>query len=208
MRGLRAGEQDRDEPRAAGLVVVDPVVDQAPFPAHPEALTGLLLAHDAAAVGLGADHQDELGLVEVPVHPAGPALRRRRVDVPVEDHVDPAVAEGVGQGEDAGGVLVRVVAVAEEHPRRVRHRADPLRRSLVRRNRLLHYQANGTRRPTRDGGAGSDAPAPARIDRDRWALLGHGFAAAVMRTRRAGDDAGQIEIRSTMFRVTFCRRRS
>ena len=36
----------------------------------------------------------------------------------------------------------------------------------------------------------------------------HGLTAAVMRTRRAGDDAGQIEIRSTIFRVTFRRRRS
>ena len=133
VRGLRAGKQkDREEPRTAGLVVVDPVADQAPYPANPKALTRLLLAHDAAAVGLGADHQDELGLIEVPLHPVGPALRRRGVDVAVEDHVDPAVAQGIGQGEDAGGVLARVVAVTEEHPRRVRHRADPLRRSLVR----------------------------------------------------------------------------
>ena len=70
-------------------------------------------------------------VAEVPLHPAGPALRRRGVDVPVEDHVDPAVAQGIGQGEDAGGVLVRVVTVAEEHPRRVRHRADPLRRRVT-----------------------------------------------------------------------------
>ena len=130
VRGLRAGEQDRDEPRAAGLIVVDAVVDQLPFPAHAQALTGLLQAHDAAAVGLGADHQDELGLVEVPVHPAGPALLRRGMDVPVEDHVDPAIAEGIGQGEDAVGVLVRVVTVAEEHPRRNRRgwRAHDVRR--------------------------------------------------------------------------------
>jgi len=40
------------------------------------------------------------------------------------------------------------------------------------------------------------------------AHAGHGLTAAVMRTRRAGDDAGQIEIRSTMFRVTLRRRRS
>ena len=54
------------------------------------------------------------------------------MDVPVEDHLDPAVAQGIGQGEDAVGMLVRVMTVAEEHPWRIRHRADPLRRSLVR----------------------------------------------------------------------------
>ena len=123
VRRLRAGKQeDRDEPRAA---VVDPfvdrVVDEVPFPVHAEALTWLLQPHEAAAVGLGADHQDELGLIEVLLHPAGPALRRRGVDVAVEDHVDPAIAEGVGQGEDAVGMLVGVVAVAEKHPRGIRH---------------------------------------------------------------------------------------
>src|SRR5271157_5235270 len=120
--GLRAGQEDGDEPDAAGLTVGDAVVDQRALPTHASALTWLLLAPDTAAVGRGADHQDELGRVEVPLHPAGPALRRRGVDVPVENHVDPAVAEGVGQREDAVGVLGRVVAVAEEHPRRVRHR--------------------------------------------------------------------------------------
>ena len=39
-------------------------------------------------------------------------------------------------------MLVRVVTVAEEHPRSIRHRADPLRRNLVH-NRPLHYPANG-----------------------------------------------------------------
>jgi hypothetical protein len=124
VRGLRAGEQDGDEPDAAGLTVGDAVVDQRALPTHASTLTWLLLAHDAAAVGRGADHQDELGRVEVPLHPAGPALRRRGVDVPVEDHVDPAVAQGIGQVEDAGGVLGRVVAVADERARglRIRHR--------------------------------------------------------------------------------------
>ena len=39
VRRLRAGQQDWDESRPAGLVVVDPVVDQIPLPVYPEALT-------------------------------------------------------------------------------------------------------------------------------------------------------------------------
>ena len=124
--GSEPGSRMRDEPRRRRAVAVaDAVVDQI-LPSHrtPRPWPGCSSAHDAAAVGLGADHQDELGRHEVPLHPAGPALRRRGVDVQVEDHVDPAIAEGVGQGEDAGGVLVRVVTVAEEYPRSIRHRAD------------------------------------------------------------------------------------
>jgi hypothetical protein len=75
----------------------------------------------------------------------------------------------------AGGVLGRVVAVTEEHPRCVRHRANPLRRSLVESaSRLLHYQAYGLDVQWRDSRAvdgrhspkdGRMLPRPVRIAR-------------------------------------------
>ena len=78
VRPLRAGEQDGDEPAAAGIVAVAEVVVNDPaLPAHAGALAGRLLCPDAAAVRLGADQQDKVGRLEVSLHPERPALRRR-----------------------------------------------------------------------------------------------------------------------------------
>ena len=83
VRLLRAGEQDRDEPDAAGIIAVAEVVVNDPaLPAYAGALAGYLLCPHAAAVRLGADQQDKVGRLEVPLHPKRPALRRQggRID--------------------------------------------------------------------------------------------------------------------------------
>ena len=74
MGGLAPLQQDRDEAGTTRLVVVNAVVDQTPLPPDAKALAGLLLPHDAASVGLGADHQDEVRLIEARLHPERPAL--------------------------------------------------------------------------------------------------------------------------------------
>src|SRR5271166_685927 len=85
MSGLCAGQQNRDEPRPARFVVVDAVVDERPFPSYALALARLLMAHHAPAIDLGADEQDEVGRVDLIVHPMRPTLPWCRVDILIED---------------------------------------------------------------------------------------------------------------------------
>ena len=84
------------------------------------------------------------------------------MDVLIEDDLDPAVAESVGQSEDAGGVLVRVVTVTEEHPRRIRHRADPPAGDSSA-TAHCNYLAHEACRPTWDGPAGGATPPPKMV---------------------------------------------
>ena len=78
MGGLAPLQQDRDETGTARLIVVNAVVDQTPLPPDAEALAGLLLPHDAASVGLGADHQDEIRLIEAQSPSRAASPRRER----------------------------------------------------------------------------------------------------------------------------------
>ena len=114
MGGLAPLEQDWNETGTARLIVVNAVVDQTPLPPDAEALAGLLLPHDAASVGLGADHQDEGRLVDARIHPVRPALVGSGVDVLIEDDLEPAVSQSVCQVKDALGMLRRVMAIADK----------------------------------------------------------------------------------------------
>ena len=121
--------------RASGVVEV--LANEAALPADATPHGRCFVILDAAAIGLGADHQHPVGVADVFLHPERPALFGEGL-VLVQDGVDPVLAELVGELEDAVGMLVRVVTIANEHPWRVRHRADLLHRSLVR-NPPLHY---------------------------------------------------------------------
>ena len=114
MGGLAPLQQDRDETGTARLIVVNAVVDQTPLPPDAEALAGLLLPHDAASVGLGADHQDEIRLIEARLHPERPALVGSGVDVLIEDDLEPAVSQSICQVEDVFDMLRRVMAIADK----------------------------------------------------------------------------------------------
>jgi hypothetical protein len=57
------------------------------FPADPEPLPGLFFAHNALVIGFGTDHYHEVGIPNMFVHPAWPALSRRN-DILVDCAID------------------------------------------------------------------------------------------------------------------------
>jgi hypothetical protein len=93
------------------------IEDEVALPAHAEAGAGRFLADDAPVVGLGADHHDVIVVPNVAVHPPRPALRRRG-EVLVDNRVHAIPAQVVRELQHAPGVRSRIVAVADEHPRR------------------------------------------------------------------------------------------
>ena len=125
MGGLAPLEQDRDETGTTRLIVVNAVADQIPLPPDAETLAGLLLPHDAASVGLGADHQDEVRLIDARIHPERPALVGSG-DVLIEDDLEPAVSQGVCQVEGALGMLRRVMAIADKDFGSLSRKASPI----------------------------------------------------------------------------------
>src|ERR1700730_13447229 len=75
---------------------VDFTVNQMPFPAHSEPLSGLLFSHNALVIGFGTDHYHEVGIPNMFVHPAWPAFWRND-DILVDCASDAVRPEAVGQ---------------------------------------------------------------------------------------------------------------
>ena len=86
---------------------------------------------DPAVIGLGADHQHEIGGLDLPLAPERPALRRRGV-VLIDLGVDAVSPEPIGKAQHALLVLDRVVAVADEDlGRRAGHRMTGLSSAVL-----------------------------------------------------------------------------
>ena len=135
--GIAPLQQDWNESGTARLIVVNAVVDQVPLPPYAEALAELLLPHDAASVGLAADHQNKVRLIEARLHPARPALVGSG-DVLIEDNLEPAVPQSVCQVEDAFGMLRRVLAVADKDLGSLSHEAFSVNSRAPRRGLFWH----------------------------------------------------------------------
>ena len=87
----------------------------------PSPLPRLLVTADAAAIGLGADHQHDVGGLDLPLAPKRPALRRRGV-VLINLGINAVSPEPIGKAQHTVLVFDCVVAVADEHlGRRTRH---------------------------------------------------------------------------------------
>jgi hypothetical protein len=65
-------------------------------------------------VGLGADHENELGFLKLIAAPAWPALGRREL-VLVNPAINAVVAQAFAEVPDAVFVVCRIVAVADEY---------------------------------------------------------------------------------------------
>jgi hypothetical protein len=106
-------EEDGDEAVVLGAGVVEDLLDEVALQGRAEAGLGGLVAVEAAAVGVGADDEDEVGLVDLAGHPLEPALGGMRL-VLVEADVEAVLAEAIGEVTDAREVDVGVVGVGDE----------------------------------------------------------------------------------------------
>ena len=68
-RGI--GEEDRHELVAGGAGIVEELADDPRLPDNAQALSLLLVTPDPAVIGLGADHQHDVGSGDLPPHQSG-----------------------------------------------------------------------------------------------------------------------------------------
>jgi len=113
---IRGIEENRQELAVVRSRVIEDLGHRRTLPADAQALAGLLVTVEAAMVGLGADDQDEIGLLDHAGRPARPALGRRGL-ILIQLHRDAFAAQPVAKGQHAVHVLPGIVAVADEHPR-------------------------------------------------------------------------------------------
>jgi hypothetical protein len=102
---------------AVGLVKVE--ADNGAFPGGATASRRLLAAFGAAAIGLGADNENEIGLVDLVVHPNRPAFGDP-VLVLIDNDRAAILAKAVRQGQNRGFVFRRIVAVTDKYARAFR----------------------------------------------------------------------------------------
>ena len=117
MRGRVAGEKDGDELGADRTGVVEQLPDDPRLPDDAQPLARRFVAADPAVIALGADHQHEVGRLDLPLAPQRPALGRCGV-VLIDLRVYAAGAQTVGERQRALLMLDRIVTVTDEHPRR------------------------------------------------------------------------------------------
>jgi hypothetical protein len=124
-----AREEHRDHARAEVRIFIQELAEEQAFPANPATEASVFDAVEATAVRGGADHDHEVGGLDLATHPQRPALGGVQL-VEVEPGVDAMSAEVVGEGEYAVGVTCvrRLLAVRDEDAWRPRRRPE---RSLV-----------------------------------------------------------------------------
>jgi hypothetical protein len=91
--------------------------DDVAFPRSTQALPRHLLTTESPQVGFRTSHEHKDGLPHLPFTPQWPAFFGRLL-ILVDVAVDARLTQPIGQGQNAILVLMRVVAVADENPRR------------------------------------------------------------------------------------------
>jgi hypothetical protein len=102
--------------------LVERLADDGSLPARSQPLAGLFQATAPLLVGLGCDHENEVGRLDLLLHPQPPAFFRSG-DVLVEVAIETIRPQPVRERENALAVrgIPRLVGVADEHPRGARH---------------------------------------------------------------------------------------
>jgi hypothetical protein len=113
-RACGGGENYSDELGISSFRLVKFQGDDETFPLGAFAFTGGRLALVALLVGFGADHENELGLLNLIAAPPRPPLGRREL-VLVNPAIDAVVAQAFAEVPNAALMLRRVVTVADEH---------------------------------------------------------------------------------------------
>jgi hypothetical protein len=116
MRLISGREQHGDETSISGLSVVEVLGEYGSLPAATESSSGFLHAPKAAFVCFGANDEDEVGFLDLTLHPTRPAFRGR-LFVLVDVAVDAFLAQTIGKLPYAALVLGRVVTVTYENLR-------------------------------------------------------------------------------------------
>jgi hypothetical protein len=106
--------QHRDEALVAELVVVKRLRDVLRLPAHAASAAGWRVAVEAPAVLVGAHDEYPVGLLDLLVHPLPPAFLDPG-EILVDDGINAAVAQLVGEREHPGRVAVGFLGVADEN---------------------------------------------------------------------------------------------
>ena len=113
-------KDDRYEFTVFALSVVELLGNDVALPRSSQPDPGRFLSFEPAQVGLGAGHQNEIRLFNLPVAPQRPSLGGRLL-VLIDAAINPLAAQTIGQSQDAIHVLRRVVSVADENLRRFGH---------------------------------------------------------------------------------------
>jgi hypothetical protein len=109
----RGREEDRNDPLVLTSGVIELLAQNVALPGYPEAFAWLVGGSEAALIGLGANHQDEIRFVDSSSAPAGPTLRWCRL-VLIEPGVNPMVTEPVAECQHPILMLWGIMAVADE----------------------------------------------------------------------------------------------
>ncbi len=100
----QVSEKDRDEPGVHSAWTVDIFANKMSLPQGFPVYPRFFVTHDTFMIGLRTDHEDKVGMLDLRIHPEGPAFRRMGV-VLVDNRVDTVSPKTVGEGKDAVGLF-------------------------------------------------------------------------------------------------------